>query len=316
VARVASPLYADLPIGVHPDGFDPTWSPSSFLPGVHGGAPPDLFFSGGQDWDFPPLHPEGIRADGYRYVAAVVARAVRHASYLRIDHVMGLERLYMIPAGADARHGAYVSYRADELHALVSLEAHRAGTVVIGEDLGTVPEELRQRMANDRMLRSWVFQFESSTEEPLSPAPPGVLATLGTHDLPRFSAYLWGADIDEAEEAGRLTPVEADALRASRGQYRVSLLAACGLTELPAPQATVLVQQRCLAQLAASAADIVLIDLEELWGEPQPQNRPGTGAEGGNWRRRGARTLAEARADAGIGEDLRRIDRLRRGVTA
>ena len=95
-------LYADLPIGVHPDGFDPFWSPTSFLAGVHGGAPPDAFFASGQDWGFPPLHPDQIRDDGYSYVRAVLARAFRHAGYVRIDHVMGLQRLYMIPDGFDA----------------------------------------------------------------------------------------------------------------------------------------------------------------------------------------------------------------------
>ena len=130
--------------------------------GAHGGAPPDLFFAGGQDWAFPPLHPERIRDDGYHYFIGVLRRAFRHAAYLRVDHIMGLQRLYWIPEGFDARHGAYVSYRADELHAVVALEAHRAGAVVVGEDLGTVPDGVRARMAEDRMLRSWVLQFEST----------------------------------------------------------------------------------------------------------------------------------------------------------
>jgi 4-alpha-glucanotransferase len=311
-----APLYADLPIGVHPDGFDPVWSPASFLPDVHGGSPPDLFFAGGQDWNFPPLHPERMRDDGYRYLRAVMARAVRHAAYLRVDHVMGLQRLYMIPAGADARHGAYVSYRADELHALVSLEASRVGCVIVGEDLGTVPEEVHERMADDRMLRSWVFQFESTVETPLPEPPAGVLASLSTHDLPRFAAYLWGADIDEGEQDGRLTRAEADVQRSGRERYRRSLFTACGIDGLPAPQATVMAHHRCLAHLAAGPADLVLVDLEELWGEQQPQNRPGTGTEAGNWRRRGARTLTEAREDAGIGATLRHLDRLRRGVAS
>ena len=204
-------LYADVPIGVHPDGFDPFWSPTSFLAGVHGGAPPDAFFASGQDWGFAPLHPDQIRDDGYSYVRAALARAFRHADYVRIDHVMGLQRLYMIPDGFDARHGAYVSYRPEEMHALVVLEAERAGTVVVGEDLGTVAEEVRERMAADKMLRSWVFQFESSAEVPL-PAPPiDVLASLGTHDLPRFGTFLWGGDIDEKEASGELPAADAAA---------------------------------------------------------------------------------------------------------
>ena len=117
-AGAAVPLYADLPIGVHPDGFDPLWAPAAFVRGAHGGAPPDLFFAGGQDWAFPPLHPERMRDDGYDYFIGVLRRAFRHAASLRVDHIMGLQRLYWIPEGFDARHGAYVSYRADELHAV------------------------------------------------------------------------------------------------------------------------------------------------------------------------------------------------------
>jgi 4-alpha-glucanotransferase len=324
-AGAALPLYADLPVGVHPDGFDPWWSPGSFVPAVHGGAPPDLFFGGGQDWGFPPLHPEGIRQDGYRHLIAVLRRALRHAAYLRVDHVMGLQRLYMIPAGGDARHGAYVSYRAEELHALVSLEAHRAGTVVVGEDLGTVPAEVRRRMAADRMLRSWVFQFESTATEPLPAVPPAVLASMGTHDLPRFGAYLWGTDIDEREEAGVLSAAAAAGQRANRDLARRRLLRALDVPEVPdgpgvpgdgvpGAETTAAALRGCLSHLAQSAADLVLVDLEELWGERHPQNHPGTGPEAGNWRRRGARTLAEARGDPALTDVLDQVDRLRRRV--
>jgi 4-alpha-glucanotransferase len=153
-AAAAVPLYADLPIGVHPEGFDPVWAPGSFARGVHGGAPPDQFFSGGQDWAFPPLHPGRMREDGYHYFIGVLRRAFRHASYLRVDHIMGLQRLYWIPEGFDARHGAYVSYRADELYAVVALEAHRAGAVVVGEDLGTVPDGVRRRRPHAALVGS------------------------------------------------------------------------------------------------------------------------------------------------------------------
>ena len=146
-----------------------------------------------------------MREEGYRHFIGIVRRAFRHASYLRVDHVMGLQRLYWIPEGFDARHGAYVSYRADELHAVVSLEAHRAGSVVVGEDLGTVPAGVRERMADDHMLRSWVLQFESTAEDPLPTPPASALASWGTHDLARFEAYFWGIDIDENERAGWLS---------------------------------------------------------------------------------------------------------------
>jgi 4-alpha-glucanotransferase len=309
-ATSSTPLYADLPVGVHPDGFDPRWSPHTFVRGVHGGAPPDLFFEGGQDWSFPPLHPQRVREDGYRYFIDTLRRAFRHASYLRVDHVMGLERLYWIPEGFDARHGAYVSYRAEELHALVSLEAHRAGTVVVGEDLGTVPPSLRTRMANDRMLRSWVLQFESTPEDPLPFPPADVLASWGTHDLARFTSYFWGSDIDENESLGHVCATEANSQRTERAQWRGALLEAIGTSEEAGDDATVALRF-CLVHLAQSAADLVLVDLEELWGEREPQNRPGTGTEEANWSRRASHTLEEARADESTTAFLRQLGQCR-----
>jgi 4-alpha-glucanotransferase len=309
-AARSTPLYADLPIGVHPDGFDPLWSPHTFVRNVHGGAPPDLFFEGGQDWSFPPLHPERVREDGYRYFIDTLRRAFRHASYLRVDHVMGLQRLYFIPEGFDAQHGAYVSYRADELHALVSLEAHRAGTVVVGEDLGTVPESVRTRMARDDMLRSWVLQFESTPEDPL-PAPPArALASWGTHDLARFTSYFWGTDIDDNENLGHLSGTEAAEERVARTQWRAAFLRAVGIAEGSGDSAAAALRS-CLSHLARSAADLVMVDLEELWGEREPQNRPGTGTEAANWSHRASRTLEEARDDPATKEFLLHLNGLR-----
>lgn len=309
-ASAACDLYADLPVGVHPEGFDPYWSPQSFVTRANGGAPPDLFYSEGQDWGFPPLHPEAIRDDSYHYLRAVLSRALRHASYLRVDHVMGLQRLYVIPEGGDARHGAYISYHADEMHAVVSLEAHRAGATIVGEDLGTVPDEVRERMAEDRMLRSWVFEFESTEDEPLPEAPVFSLASLATHDMPRFSSFLWGNDIDEAEKAGRMTVEEADARRAERALYREALFRALEIPVLSPTELTNEARRGCERHLAASKARLVLIDLEELWGESEPQNRPGT-AEG-NWTQRAAMTLEDASSDAEIRSTLERIDDLRK----
>jgi 4-alpha-glucanotransferase len=313
-ASDANSLYADLPVGVHPDGFDPYWSPASFVSGAQGGAPPDFFFGEGQDWGFPPLHPEAIRDDGYHYLRAVLERALRHASYLRIDHVMGLQRLYVIPDGFDALHGAYVSYHADEMHAVVSLEAHRAGSVIVGEDLGTVPDEVRERMAEDRMLRSWVFQFQSTLEDPLPEVPSEVLATLNTHDTPRFSSFLWGVDIDDGQKLGHYSAEEADTRRAERALYREALFRALEIPVLATAALTNAARLGCENHLATSEARLVVIDLEELFGESEPQNRPGT--EHGNWRQRGALTLEAAQLDAELNASLERFNDLRTSSTS
>ncbi len=290
--------YADFPIGSHPQGFDPVWSPVSFVPGVHGGSPPDGLCPGGQEWGFNPLHPERIREDGYRFFSATLARAFRHADCLRIDHVMGLQRLFMIPEGHGGE-GAYVSYRADEMHALVCLEAYLANAVVVGEDLGTVPGGVRERMARDGMLRTWVFQFESTTDTPLPEAPADSLATLGTHDLPRFGALLWGDDIAEDERNGVLTPEESAEELLARIDWRRHLLQALGVPTqgLIEAEVTAVALQGCLTHLARSDAAILLVDLEELWGERRRQNHPGTGPDHANWRLRAAHTLAEIDQD-------------------
>ncbi len=293
-------LFGDFPVGSHPEGFDPEWSPTSFVPRVHGGAPPDSFFPDGQDWGFRPLHPERMREDGYAFFTAALRRAFRHVAGIRIDHVMGLQRLYMIPEDAGGG-GAYVDYHVDELHALVALEAHRRACVVAGEDLGTVPPEVRPRLARDRILRTWVFQFESGESDPLPAPPDDCLAALGTHDLPRFAAYLWGDDITEREHDGLVTAAEAGAERASRTRWRRRLLDQLGLApDQEMSDLTPIVLEGCLRHLARSEAPIALVDLEDLWGERAQQNHPGTGAEAQNWRRRSARTLEQLEADTSL----------------
>lgn len=309
-------LLADFPVGSHPDGFDPVWSPTSFVARVHGGAPPDAFFPGGQDWGFRPLHPERIREDGYAFLTAALDRAFRHAACVRIDHVMGLQRLYMIPDGTEGR-GAYVEYHAEEMHALVALEAHRHGCAVVGEDLGTVPPEVRPRLAREGILRTWVFQFESTESCPLPAPPDDCLAALGTHDLPRFAAFLWGEDIGTREEQGLLTVEESRQENETRARWRAHLLERLGIEpleplepleslepgrglELEPNATTASALEGCLGALARSAAPIALVDLEDVWGERAPQNVPGTGPEAQNWRRRSSRTLEEMEADGDL----------------
>jgi 4-alpha-glucanotransferase len=301
-------LYADLPVGVHPDGFDPEYFAESFVTSAHGGAPPDLFFSGGQDWSFPPLHPERVRTDGYAYLRSTLRRAFRHAGALRVDHVMGIHRLYWIPEGFDAAHGAYVHSRAAEVRAIIALEAERSNTVVIGEDLGTVPQEVRVDMSQDHMLRSWVMQFESTATEPLSEPASTSLASWGTHDLPRFLSYFHGDDIDGQVSDGWMSAQEGKAQHKERQLWRDAI---SKTLMVPADDANA-TYMGCLEWMATSNADLVLIDLEELWGERVSQNLPGTGTERANWTRRGALSLEDAQANDHLVAQLQLIDNCRR----
>lgn len=311
-------LYLDIPVGVHPDGFDPFFEPALFVAGISGGAPPDSFHAAGQVWGFPPLHPEAMRADGYRHVAAVFRTAMRHAAAVRVDHVMGLHRLYWVPEGGDSADGVYVNYRGDELHAVLVLEAYRSGTLVAGEDLGTVPTTVERAMARDRMLSSYVVQFETSVEEPFPPVPRRAVASLGTHDLPPFAAYWRGLDVGDRRRRDLVDADTAGQERRARERWRSALLGSLprnGLAALPADGDAAEERRAlrgCLRDLASSQAEVLMIDLEDLWFETEPQNRPGTGPESGNFRRRTRCTLEEAMADPEITALLREVDALRR----
>ncbi|MCA1830556.1 MAG: 4-alpha-glucanotransferase [Actinobacteria bacterium] len=284
-------LVFDLPLGVHQYGFD-TWAfRDSFALGVHGGAPPDSFFTKGQDWDFAPLHPERIRENRYAYPIACMRALMEHARVLRIDHVMGFHRLWWIPPGASPDHGAYVRYHADEWYAILALEARRHDCVVVGEDLGTVPREVRRSMGRHRVLRTYVVQ-EEVTENGLNPIPSGSIASLNTHDMPPFASYWRGLDIDKRREMGLLDEHEAEHERARRASLTNAVAREVGSSM---DERDVL--RALLRSLASSRARIVMPALEDLWGETEPQNIPGTGKGFGNWERRARYPLEEIPAD-------------------
>jgi 4-alpha-glucanotransferase len=294
--REGAGLYLDQPLGVHADGYDTWRERDSFALAASGGAPPDLFFSEGQEWGFPPLHPEGIRRDRHRYPIACLRRMLSRARALRIDHVMGLHRLFWVPRGFPASDGVYVSYPADELYAIVCLEAQRHGTMVVGEDLGTVPDGVRETMHARGVRRSHVLQFSLVRNEraAIEPAPAPSLASVNTHDTPTFAAF-W-RDSDPALRAAVATYL--------RGRGRVP--------EVGEPDAgSVLLG--CLEELALGDAETLLVNLEDLWGEVEPQNVPGTSGEGShNWCRRARYGLEEMFELPEVRDELRHIHELRR----
>ncbi len=191
-------LYFDFPLGVHPDGYD-TWRYRDlFVPGISLGAPPDPFFSGGQYWGTPPLHPHRIGTD--RYLRDSLRHHLRYAGLLRIDHVMGLHRQFWIPDGFKPADGVYVRYPSEELYALICEESVRHRAVIVGEDLGTVPPEVRPTMRRHRLQRSYVLQFKMNPHGRGRPPPPpsDSLASLNTHDIPPFAAFWKGGNAGEA----------------------------------------------------------------------------------------------------------------------
>ncbi|HEX4263620.1 MAG TPA: 4-alpha-glucanotransferase [Verrucomicrobiae bacterium] len=290
-------LYLDLPLGVHPDGYDVWRERESFAREASVGAPPDLFFSKGQDWGFPPLHPQRIRESGYRYVLAFLRFQMRHAGMLRIDHVMGLHRLYWVPRGVEAGQGTYVNYPADELHAIFNLESHRSRTLLVGENLGTVPPVVNQSMERHRLREMYVTQFEERLDPKAALRPPPALsvASLDTHDTPTFPAHWQGADIADRVQLGLLPRDEMKNEKKHREKLKAALirfLKAEGFLQNRRPNARD-VLRALLAWLWASRSEIVLVTMEDLWLETRPQNVPGTSSERPNWRRKARVTLEQ-----------------------
>ncbi|MDR7416665.1 MAG: 4-alpha-glucanotransferase [Armatimonadota bacterium] len=282
-ARAGPGLYLDFPLGVHPDGYDAWRFQHLFVEGVSVGAPPDPFAAQGQDWGFAPLHPLRIREEGYAYLRRCLAHHFRVARLLRVDHVMGLHRLYWIPRGFPASEGVYVRYPADELYALLLLEAWRHGAGVVGEDLGTVPRAVRSRLDRHGLWRMYVLIFEGDPSGgPREPAP-NTVASLGTHDTPPFAAFWTGEDVREREALGL---VDAERARSER-EHRERVVAGLARAFSVDPTDVARALRASLRFLAASRAACVLVNLEDLWQEHRPQNLPGTlGHQYPNWRRR------------------------------
>ncbi len=311
-------LYLDLPVGVHGLGFD-TWRHRDvFAHGLATGAPPDLLFAGGQNWAFPPLHPDALRRSRHGYTIAMIRNHLRYAGVLRIDHVMGLHRLYVIPQGASAKDGVYLGYAAAELYAILSIESHRSHTLLVGEDLGTVPGEVHEAMREHGVLGMHVVEYAARAQGVALPHAGGdVVASVNTHDMPTFAAFWDGDDVADRVELGWIDEGAAAAQRQERAQLRANLRAHLGgATPLPPDADAHEAYAACLAELGASEAPLVLVSLEDLWGERLPHNVPGTWLERPNWRRRarfdlaafaGAEALAPARAQ------LDRLAEIRRG---
>jgi 4-alpha-glucanotransferase len=283
-------LCLDLPLGVHPDGYDVWREHALFIPNVSVGSPPDAVFTKGQDWQFPPLHPEKVREQGYRYTIAYLRHHLRHAGILRIDHVMGLHRLFWIPRGLAASQGVYVRYPAEELYAILALESHRQGSIIVGEDLGTVSPEVRPAMRRHHLHRMYVVHYElcTSPESALRSIPPNSVASFNTHDMPPIAACWQGSDIEERRKMGLLDQTSTRAERRIRRDIKkalVTFLQNKGWLKETMVNARVILNAG-LAFLSASRARVVLVNLEDLWLETRPQNVPSTRQEYPNWRRK------------------------------
>ena len=320
-AGLAVGLYQDLAIGTSPTGGD-VWSrPDLFVRGVSIGAPPDPYSASGQNWGLPPIDPRKLREDRYRYWIAVIRASVRHAGALRIDHVMGLFRQFWIPEGKLGTEGAYVRFPSEDLLGILALESTRAGAIVVGEDLGTVPKEVPPALERWGILSSKVLYFERDARGRFRPAggyPAQSLATANTHDLPTLAGFWAGRDIDLREQVGLCTADEARDARRDREREREQLLkrlSADGLLPRPVGEPDELsVRAAAHAFLCGTPAALVGLALDDLAGELEPVNVPGVGPEKyPSWTRRMRPSLDAMVFDETVAAALRCGERERRG---
>lgn len=289
-AGMAVGIVHDLAVGVHPDGSDAWAQQHVFAAGMSVGAPPDAFNARGQDWGLPPWRPDVLAAEGYAPYRGLLRELLRHAGALRIDHVMGLFRLWWVPEGGEPTEGTYVRHDAEAMLAVLVLEAHRAGACVIGEDLGTVEPGVREALARRGVLGTSVLWFERDWAGTGRPLPPeewraDCVATATTHDLPSTAARLSGSHVTLRHRIGLLTgDLERERTRdAAETAEWLRLLQRRGmLPEGPGDEAA---EVRAFHRfLAATPARMVGVWLPDAVGDRRPQNLPGTWDQYPNWR--------------------------------
>ena len=288
-------LIGDLAVGMDPAGSHAWSRQRDILLGLTIGAPPDLLNPRGQDWGLTGFSPRSMEDNGFAPFLATLRSAMRHVGGIRVDHAMGLARLWLIPEGASPADGAYLNYPVSDLLRLLALESVRHDVVVIGEDLGTVPEGFHDMLEQSGIHGMRVLWFERDAQTGFVP-PRGWgssdVAMTSTHDLPTVAGWWKGSDIDVRHQHGRLGEgVDADSVRKQREQDRPRLWNAfvrehVGEGPVPNPDDTERVVDAAVRFIAKTEVPLSLIPLEDLLGQVEQPNLPGTVTEHPNWRRR------------------------------
>ncbi len=286
-------LITDLAVGTDRAGSHAWSHRAEMLSGLTIGAPPDLLNAIGQGWGLTGFSPAGLRASGYGGFIEMLRASLRHAGGVRIDHVMGLRRLWVIPEGAPPREGAYLAFPEADLLRLVALESWRHRAIVLGEDLGTVPEGFRDGLRRVGVMGLRLLIFEHENGGFIAPArwPHDSVAMTTTHDLPTISGWWQERDIDWWERLGHIDAATAAGQRADRGRERREMWAAfqaSGAAAGPEPARTdgTAAADAACAHLGATAADLALLPIEDALALEEQPNLPGTTDEHPNWRRR------------------------------
>lgn len=282
-------LISDLAIGMDRAGSHAWSRQSDLLLGLNIGAPPDEFNRAGQDWGLSGFSPQALVSTGFEPFLATVRAAMRYAGGVRIDHIMGLQRLWLVPEGASAAEGAYLEYPLDDFLRLLAIESHRHGAVVIGEDLGTVPRGFRRRLTEAGIAGMDVMWFERNRGSFRTPARwrRDAVSMTTTHDLPTVAGWWRGNDIEVRGALGLAAEGEADARRTDRRRlWRAFAAAGTADGPAPAPEDTGPVVDAALGFVASSPAPLMLAPMEDLLGMIDQPNLPGTIDQHPNWRRR------------------------------
>jgi 4-alpha-glucanotransferase len=302
-------LIADLAVGAEPSGSQAWMRQDELLTGVSVGCPPDILNRSGQNWGICAFSPDGLRRNGFRAFIEMLRANLRYVGGLRIDHILGLRRLWVIPAGAQAQDGAYLDYPIQDLLRLICLEAGRAQAIIVGEDLGTVPPGLRETLAERGILGMRVLLFEQQHGRFIAPAnwSDKALATSTTHDLPTLEGWQKGRDIDWREQLGQRTRESAADERNSRQHESFALRRALGENGIaPDP-----VLDGAIEFLGTTPAPLVLLPLEDALACIEQPNLPGPGDTHPNWRRRFERNAGEMLDEPRVRARLERLNRAR-----
>lgn len=281
-------LICDLAVGVNGSGADAWMLNGLFAREMNVGAPPDPFNQAGQDWGQPPMRPDVLEQMAYAPLREMVSSALRHAGGVRIDHIMGLFRLWWVPKGLGPRHGAYVRYNHEAMVGVVALEAYRAGALVIGEDLGTVEPWVRDHLASRGILGTSIMWFETGPDgRPRQPQQwrEHAMSSVTSHDLPPTSSYLRGDHVELRDRLGLLTE-SVDEERENARRERETWLASLrqqGVLEADEddPEQVTLAMHTLLTRTPSKVINATLTDAV---GDPRTQNLPGTEDEYPNWR--------------------------------
>ncbi len=289
-AGMAIGLIADLAVGMDSGGSHGWSRRSDLLTGLSIGAPPDPLGPDGQSWGITGFDPQALRDTAFAPFIATIRAALAHAGGIRIDHAFGLRRLWVVPEGASAAEGAYLDMPFDDLMRIVAMESQRAKAIVIGEDLGTVPDGFREAMDARAMLGMRVLWFERDADGfvPAAKWSPDAVAMTGTHDLATVAGWWSGRDIDWTWDLGRKSEAaDKPTDLASRAEDRTALWSAFDTgTEQPAAEDTDPVVDAAIAHVASTPCALAIIPIEDLAGLVEQPNLPGTIDEHPNWRRR------------------------------